>query len=93
MTLDGERLQLLNVVPDRQRLGGYYSDEDVDRHLNLRLSGSAGPHTFGTAFLQKNSAIIETERQPYQAQFNQDRHPRQQPAVHSVSITGPTRHS
>ena len=89
MTLDGDRLQLFNVVPDRQRLGGYYSDEDVDRHLNLRLSVSAGPHTFGTAFLQKNSAIIETERQPYQAQFNQDRHPRQQPAVHSVSITGP----
>ncbi len=89
MTLDGERLELFNVVPDRNRLGSYYADEDVDKHLNVRIPISAGPHTFGTAFLQKNSALIETERQPYQAQFNQDRHPRQQPAVHSVSISGP----
>ena len=89
MTLDGERLELFNVVPDRNRFGSYYADEDVDKHLNVRIPISAGPHTFGTAFLQKNSALIETERQPYQAQFNQDRHPRQQPAVHSVSISGP----
>ena len=89
MTLDGERLDLFTVVPDRNRLGSYYADEDVDKHLNLRIPVSAGPHTFGAAFLQKNSALIESERQPYQAQFNQDRHPRQQPAVHSVSISGP----
>jgi mono/diheme cytochrome c family protein len=89
MTLDGERLELFTVVPDRNRFGSYYADEDVDKHLNVRVPISAGPHTFGTAFLQKNSAVIETERQPYQAQFNQDRHPRQQPAVHSVSISGP----
>ena len=89
MLLDGERLRLFNVVPDRNRLGGYYADEGVDRHLNLRLHVAAGPHTVGAAFLSKNAALIETERQPYQAQFNQDRHPRQQPAVHSVSISGP----
>ena len=89
MLLDGERLRLFNVVPDRNRLGGYYADEGVDRHLNLRLNVAAGPHTVGAAFLRKNAALIETERQPYQAQFNQDRHPRQQPAVHSVSISGP----
>ena len=89
MTLDGERVELFNVVPDRNRMGSYYADEDVDKHLNLRIPIAAGPHVFGTAFLQKNAALIESERQPYQAQFNQDRHPRQQPAVHSVSITGP----
>ncbi len=89
MLLDGERLKLFTVVPDRNRLGGYYADEGVDKHLNLRLHVSAGPHTVGAAFLRKNVALIETERQPYQAQFNQDRHPRQQPAVHSVSISGP----
>ena len=89
MTLDGDRLELFTVVPDRNRLGSYYADEDVDKHLNVRIPITAGPHTFGTAFLQKNSALIESERQPYQAQFNQDRHPRQQPAVHSVSISGP----
>ncbi|MCY4508159.1 MAG: DUF1587 domain-containing protein, partial [Acidobacteria bacterium] len=89
MLLDDERLKLFNVVPDRNRLGGYYADEGVDQHLNLRLQVTAGPHTVGAAFLRKNAALIETERQPYQAQFNQDRHPRQQPAVHSVSISGP----
>ena len=89
MTLDGDRLELFTVVPDRNRLGSYYADEDVDKHLNVRIPITAGPHTFTTAFLQKNSALIESERQPYQAQFNQDRHPRQQPAVHSVSISGP----
>ncbi len=89
MTLDGYRLELFNVVPNRNRLGSYYADEDVDRHLNMRIPVTAGPHTLGAAFLQNNSALIETERQPYQAQFNQDRHPRQQPAVQSVSISGP----
>ena len=89
MLLDGERLRLFTVVPDRNRLGGYYADEGVDKHLNLRLHVAAGPHTVGAAFLRKNAALIETERQPYQAQFNQDRHPRQQPAVHSISISGP----
>ena len=89
MTLDGNRLELFNVIPDRNRLGSYYADEGVDKHLNLQIPVAAGPHVFGAAFLAKNSALIETERQPYQAQFNQDRHPRQQPAVHSVSITGP----
>ncbi len=89
MLLDGERLRLFTVVPDRNRLGGYYADEGVDRHLRLRLAVDAGPHTVGAAFLRKNAALIETERQPYQAQFNQDRHPRQQPAVHSISISGP----
>ena len=89
MTLDGERLELFTVVPDRNRLGSYYADEGVDKHLNLHIPVTAGPHVFGAAFLQKSSALIETERQPYRAQFNQDRHPRQQPAVYSVSITGP----
>ena len=89
MTLDGRRLELFTVTPDRNRFGSYYADEDVDKHLNLRIPVTAGPHVLGAAFLQKNSALIETERQPYQAQFNQDRHPRQQPAVHSVTVTGP----
>ncbi|MGH9659004.1 MAG: DUF1592 domain-containing protein, partial [Bryobacteraceae bacterium] len=33
--------------------------------------------------------LLETERQPYQAHFNYYRHPRIQPAVYSISITGP----
>ncbi len=89
VTLDGERLTLFTVTPNRNRFGSYYADEGVDKHLNLRIPVTAGPHVLGVAFLQKNSALIETERQPYRAHFNQDRHPRQQPAVYSVSVAGP----
>ena len=49
----------------------------------------AGPHELGVTFPRKTSALPETERQPYQAHFNMDRHPRIQPAVYSVSIAGP----
>ena len=65
MTLDGEQLKLFTVVPDRNRLESYYADEAVDKHLNLHIPVTAGPHIVGAAFLQKNSALIETERQPY----------------------------
>jgi mono/diheme cytochrome c family protein len=89
VTLDGARLQLFTVVPNRNRMGDYYADEDVDKHLNLRIRVTAGPHVIGATFLKKRSALIETERQPYVAHFNMNRHPRVTPAVHSVSVTGP----
>jgi mono/diheme cytochrome c family protein len=89
ITLDGQRLQVFTVTPNRNRFGDYYADEGVDRHLHLRTRVTAGPHTVGATFLEKHAALIETERQPYVAHFNMNRHPRIQPAVHSVSITGP----
>ena len=89
VTLDGERIQLFTVTPNRNRMGDYYADEGVDKHLQLRLPVTAGPHAIGVAFLARNAALIETERQPYDAHFNMNRHPRLQPAVHTVSITGP----
>jgi len=89
VTLDGERLKVFDIVPNRNQLDSYYADEDVDKGLNLRLSVNAGPHAVGAAFLRKSSALIETERQPYHAHFNMDRHPRTQPGVHSVAISGP----
>src|SRR5262249_23528506 len=66
-----------------------YADEDVDRHLKLRVPVKAGPHAITAAFIPKTGALIETERQPYAAHFNMDRHPRVQPAVYSISVTGP----
>ena len=94
LTLDGERLQLFTMEPDRGNLviqanAAYYTDEGIDNHLNVRLAVTAGPHAVGATFIKKNSALLETTRQPYQAHFNNDRHPRQQPAVRSVSIVGP----
>jgi mono/diheme cytochrome c family protein len=89
LTLDGARVELFTVSPKRNQMGVYYADESVDKHLKIRIPVAAGPHTLGVVFPRKTSALLETERQPYQAFFNMDRHPRIQPAVRSVSITGP----
>jgi mono/diheme cytochrome c family protein len=89
LTLDAVRLRVFTVVPNRNASGGYYADEAVDRDLKIRIPVPAGPHAIGATFLQKTSALQETERQPYDAHFNMDRHPRIQPAVYSVSISGP----
>jgi len=91
VTLDGHRLSLFTVSPQRSAIGGggYYADENVDRHLKLRVPVKAGPHAIGATFIVKTEALIETERQPYIAHFNMDRHPRTQPAVYSISVTGP----
>ena len=70
-------------------VGTYYADEAVDKNLNVRVPVQAGPHELGVTFLRKTFALPETERQPYKAHFNMDRHPRIQPAVYSVSVTGP----
>ncbi len=85
LMLDGERVQSFTVKPPP-------ADNDhsvVDKDLNVRVPVKAGPHVLGVAFLKKSSALFETQRQPYQAHFNLDRHPRIQPAVYSISITGP----
>jgi mono/diheme cytochrome c family protein len=89
LTLDGERLHVFTIVPNRNASGGYYADEAVDRDLRVTIPVKAGPHAIGAAFLRKTGALQETERQPYDAHFNMDRHPRIQPAVYSVSIAGP----
>jgi hypothetical protein len=89
ITLDGERLRVFTVTPNRNRLGSYYADEGVDKGLEVRVPVTAGPHRVAATFLAKHGALVETERQPYQAHFNMDRHPRTQPALRSVSIAGP----
>ena len=93
ITLDGDRLALFTMEPSQnyvmQANAAYYADEGIDNHLNVRIPVPAGPHVVGATFIKKNSALIETTRQPYDAHFNMDRHPRQQPAVRSVSIVGP----
>ena len=76
ITLDGERLDLLTIVPDRSNLvyqanAAYYSDAGIDNHLNVRLPVTAGPHAVGATFIKKNSALLESTRQPYLAHFQQ----------------------
>lgn len=85
LMLDGERVQLFTVKPPSA--GNDHSV--VDKDLNVHVPVKAGPHMVGVAFPKKPSLLLETERQPYQAHFNMDRHPRIQPALYSISINGP----
>ncbi|HZM61089.1 MAG TPA: DUF1592 domain-containing protein [Vicinamibacterales bacterium] len=89
LTLDGTRVQVFPVKPNRNQSGAYYADEAVDRHLKVRMPVTAGPHEVGVTFLRRTFALEETDRQPALAHFNMDRHPRVQIALYSVSITGP----
>ena len=85
LLLDRERLRLFEVVPPRH-VGDHSA---VDTHLKARIPVSAGPHEIGVTFLKRPWAVLETDRQPYQAHYNVYRHPRLQPAVYEVAITGP----
>jgi len=89
LTLDGERVQIFGIKPNRNQSGAYYADEAVDKDLNVRLQVTAGPHDVGVVFPRRTFALEETERQPSLAHFNMDRHPRVQIALYSVSIAGP----
>ena len=85
LLLDRERVRLFTVVPPRH-VGDH---SDVDRHLAIRLPVTAGPHQIGVTFLKQPWAVLETDRQPYDVHFNVYRHPRVQPGVYEVSISGP----
>lgn len=85
LMLDGERVKLFTVVPPPT--GKDHSQADA--HLNVRIPVTAGPHSVAAAFPKLPTTLPETERQPYQAFFNMDRHPRPQPAIYSVTVNGP----
>ena len=89
LTLDGQRVQVFGVKPNRNQSGIYYADEAVDKDLKTRIHVTAGPHEVGVVFPRRTFALEETERQPSLAHFNMDRHPRVQIALYSVSIAGP----
>lgn len=83
--IDRERVALFTVKPP----GADKNAETVDAHLKLRLAVKAGPHDVGVTFLKNPSVLLETEREPFLARFNMHRHPRTNPALYQVSITGP----
>ena len=93
LTLDGEQVNVFTVEPPAERMSAddprEYDDSDVDKDFNVRIPVKAGPHEVAATFLKKPAALLETVRQPYPVAFNMDRHPRQQPAVYSVAVTGP----
>ncbi|MDQ6701367.1 MAG: DUF1592 domain-containing protein [Acidobacteriota bacterium] len=85
LMLDGERVHLFTVKPPPKTVDHH----DVDTGLKARIPVKAGPHKLAVAFVKRPSALLETERQPYQAHFNMDRHPRITPALYTISIIGP----
>jgi hypothetical protein len=85
LTLDRKRVELFTIEPPTDRRDHH----SADSHLNVRIPVTAGPHTLAVTFIQKPSALLVTERKPYQAAFNFYRHPRIQPAVFSITVNGP----
>ena len=82
--VDGEAVKTFVVKRPKNR-----DYTKVDAHLKLRVQISAGNHEVGVTFPRKSDSLLETKRQPYHAQFNFHRHPRQAPALYQVSVTGP----
>jgi cytochrome c5 len=64
-------------------------DTTLDKDLRVRVTVSAGPHDIGVTFINDSSSLLEAQRQPQLARFNERRHPRTAPAVDQVSVSGP----
>jgi hypothetical protein len=63
--------------------------EAIDAHLKTRFRVEGGRHELGVTFPRNGAPVLERLRQPYQASTNLHRHPRLNPAVYQVTITGP----
>ena len=85
LLLDRKPVETFTVEPPTDR----FDTSFVDKHLKVRLPVTAGPHDLGVTFAKTQSSLLETMRQPTQSRFNMHRHPRTEPAVYQVSITGP----
>jgi hypothetical protein len=86
----------ITLLLDRVPIGGFTiqkpengDDSLLDKNLKVRVPITAGPHQLGVTFLRNSSSLLETARQPLLARFNERRHPRTNPAISQVSITGP----
>ena len=94
--LRGRALHTVQLLLDRMPVATFAverpeggDDAFADSHLKIRLPVTAGPHDVGATFLKRASSLLETERQPLQSHFNEQRHPRLTPAIYQVTITGP----
>ena len=61
----------------------------VDASLRAPVHLEVGVHEVVVTFPASADPIAETQRQPFDAQFNRHRHPRKKPAVFQVTVTGP----
>ena len=90
-----KRTHEMVVLVDRQQVKTFTiqklvdDDTTLDNDLKARVTVSAGPHDIGVTFINDSSSLLEAQRQPLLARFNERRHPRTAPAVDQVSISGP----
>ena len=88
--LDRARVHQFTVEPPKKQ-GGWKGQDftNSDAHLKTRIKVEAGTHRIGITFPKTFSSLVETKRQPFDANFNRHRHPRKTPAIYQVSIVGP----
>jgi mono/diheme cytochrome c family protein len=87
LSIDGARVKVFTLRP-RSGMGpgqGYDSEGDA---YDVRVPVKAGPHVVAATFVKKSSALIESVREPFLAPHAEGA-PRSQPALASVTITGP----
>jgi hypothetical protein len=87
VAIDGARVRVFELNP-RSGLGvgqGYDSEGDA---FEVRVPVKAGPHAVAVTFVRKSAALVESVRDPFFAPHAEGA-PRTQPAVGSVTITGP----
>lgn len=90
LLLDRELIKRFTVVaPPKGKQGYERDDTKLDANLVARAYVSAGPHSIGATFPRTTSSLAETKRQPFDASFNRHRHPRPEPAIFELAVTGP----
>lgn len=84
LLIDGEVAQDFRVSRPKGR-----DHSKGDQHLKIRLKVEGGARKIGVTFPKKATSIQTTMRQPYHAQYNYHRHPREAPAIFQVTVAGP----
>ena len=87
VAIDGARVRVFELnARNGQGVGqGYDSEGEA---LEVRVPVKAGPHVVAVTFVKKSSALLESVRDPFFAPHAEGA-ARTQPAVGSVTITGP----
>ena len=90
LLLDGHPLQSFSLTPRKEGSAQALSTftraaEETDAGLTLRTPVTAGAHEVTVTFQKTSGALIETERQPYKANYTY----RSRAAVFSVTVSGP----
>jgi len=84
LLIDGESVANFEVKRSKGR-----DRTKIDTELKARIHVKGGTKMVGATFVKKPQSLLEIKRQPYDAQYNFHRHPRQSPALFQVTVTGP----